>query len=55
MFGQGPLAERNFPRRAVGVVGQHEVANACSTEATVLVGSTFGQIGPTGRKVRSPW
>ena len=52
MFGQGPLVEPIFFRRVVGVVGHHEVANACSTEATVLVGPVFGQIGPTGRKVR---
>ena len=32
-------------------MGHHGVTNACSTEVTVLVGSAFGQITPTGRKV----
>ena len=28
------------------------MANACSTEATGLIGSVFGQIGLTGQKLR---
>ena len=52
MFGQGPLPEQNFFWWVVGVVGQHEIANTCSTEVTVLVGSRFGQIEPTGWEAR---